>query len=180
MHDDKKMAGPDFLASIVLIGLGVATMVLSSQMRVFRSLIISPGLFPFILGGVFIFFGAVLMIIAVRRGGPGRARRLLAPAHLLEIWRSPRFRRGMIIFLLILGYVLLFGNRSLEELNFTIAAGAYIIPVNPGFMGLTACYLFLTFSYLKAMRWQTALIVSLIASAVIFYTFNKGFGIPIP
>lgn len=180
MHDDKKMAGPDFITSIILILLGIGTMFLSSQMRVFRSLIISPGLFPFILGGIFVFFGVILMVIALHRGGFARARRIVSLTYLLEVWRSSRFRRGMVIFLLILGYVLLFGNNYLEKLNFTINAGNAILPVNPGFVGLTAGYLFLTFSYLGAMRSRTALIVAVIAPIVIFYTFNKGFGIPIP
>jgi hypothetical protein len=175
-----RMAGPDFLTSLVLIAGGIGVFVVSSRMRVFRTLIISPGLFPMILGGVFVFFGVVIGIIALRRGGFGQAGRILSAEWLAAVRHSPRFHKGMIVFALILAYVLLFGNGWLAALNFHFTIGDEIIPVNVGFFITTAGYLFLTFNYLKAMPPRTSLIVSAVSAMVLFYAFNKGFGIPIP
>ncbi len=180
MQEKNRMAGPDLITSVVLIVLGAVIMYMSSQMKVFRTLIVSPGLFPFILGGVFTFFGLIIFVIAACRGGFGQARHILSAEYLAGVWHSPRFRRCMTVLLLILAYVLLFGDPHLAGLNFTFNAGDSIIPVNIGFLGVTAGYLFLTFLYLKAMRWPAAIIVSVAAAILIFYAFNKGFGIPIP
>ncbi|MCL2000710.1 MAG: tripartite tricarboxylate transporter TctB family protein [Planctomycetes bacterium] len=179
-QDDQRLAGPDLITSVALMGLGTAIMIESARMRVFRTIIVSPGLFPFILGAVFVFFGVVIFFLAVRRGGLGQVRRILSIGYFREVWSSPRFRRGMIVFLLILAYVVLFGNPNLARLNFTIAAGSGVTAVNVGFIGVTACYLVATFLFLKAMRLPAALAASLFAATVIFFAFNKGFGVPIP
>lgn len=180
MHDDKKMAGPDLITSIVFIAVGAWIMHASLAMKVFRRLIISPGLFPAILGGTFIFFGVVIFIMAAARGGFGQARRILSAEYLAGVWNSPRFRRGMIVFGLILLYVLLFGNPWLAKLNTSFIVGNEIIPLNFGFFITTGGYLFCTFTYLRAMRRRTAIVVSLLTAVAVFYAFNKGFGIPIP
>ncbi len=180
-NQTNRMAGADFLTSLVLIAFGICVFVMARQMKVFRTLIISPGLFPMILGGVFVFFGVVMCIMSLRRGGLARARRILSSEYLAAVQHSPRFRKGLVVLGLILAYVLLFGNESLAALNFHFTLGSgTIIPVNIGFLATTAGYLFLTFAYLKAMRPFSALIVSIVAALVVFYIFNKGFGIPIP
>lgn len=186
-QDNNRMAGPDLITSVVLAVLGVVTMLLSSgiiaeqfQRKAIRTVIVSAGLFPFILGAVFTLFGLIIFAIAARRGGFGQARRILSPGYFREVWHSPRFRRGMTVLLLILAYVLLFGNPHLAGLNFTIASDSGVTAVNVGFIGVTTCYLLATFLYLKAMRPPAAVIVSLAASVAVFYAFNKGFGIPIP
>ncbi len=180
MNDKHKMAGPDFLSAIVLILLGVAMYSAASNMRVFRTLIVSPGLFPMILGGVFVLCGLVMLGISLRHGGFGKGLRLLSPANLAEVSRSPRFRRGGTVFLLILAYVCLFGNSILELLNFHFTVQGAIIPVNTGFILLTFAFLFATFKYLKAMSGVAAFLLSLTVAVLVFYVFNKGFGIPVP
>lgn len=179
-NQNNKMAGADFLTSLVLIVMGCGVFVMARQMKVFRTLIISPGLFPMLLGGVFVFFGVVMLVMSLRRGGLERARRILSPEWFAAVWRSPRFRKGVAVLGLILAYILLFGNGTLAALNFHFTLGDEIIPVNTGFIATTAGYLFCTFAYLKAMRTGAALAVSLAAALTVFYVFNKGFGIPIP
>lgn len=181
MQEKNKMAGADFLTSLVFIAVGALIFDMARDMKVFRKMIIiSPGLFPMILGGVFVFFGVVICILSLRRGGFAEARRVFSFRYFSDVWRSPRFRKGITVFLLILAYVLFFGNEYLARLNFHFNVGNDIIPVNVGFIITTAGYLFLTFGYLKAMRRTTSLVVSVVAALVIFYSFNKGFGIPIP
>jgi len=181
MNKDGKLAGVDLLGAIFFIALGIVVLYLSSQMKVFRnSLIISPGLFPMILGGVFILCGGVLLVMAILRGGVADCARILAPGHLAAIAKSPTFIRGACVFLFILLYVALFGNPYLAKLNFPLEIGSRMVLVNVGFILLTFSYLFVTFLYLKAMKWSAAFAVSLIAAVVIFFSFNQGFGIPIP
>lgn len=180
-NQTNRMAGADFLTSLVLIAAGICVFTMSRQMKVFRTLTISPGLFPMILGGVFVFFGIVMCIMSLRRGGLARARRILSPEYLSVVWHSPRFLKGLVVLGLILAYVLLFGSETLAALNFHFTVGnGTIIPVNIGFLATTAGYLFLTFIYLKAMRPLPSLIVAVVAALIVFYIFNKGFGIPIP
>ena len=180
MDQNNKLAGADFLTSLVLMAMGGGVFVLARQMRVIRNVSTSPGLFPMILGIVFMFFGVVMCVIALRRGGWAQAKQILSAEWLSGVWHSPRFRKGAIVFALIVVYVLLFGNEYLAMLNFNVAAAGEIIPVNIGFLVTTAGYLFCTFNYLKAMRPASSAIVSLLAALAVFYTFNKGFGIPIP
>ena len=181
MEKNGKLAGMDLLASIFFIALGAGTYLYSAKMKVYqKSLIISPGLFPMLLGGIFVLCGAVLMIMALKRGGIADCRRLFSGSHIGSILHNPTFWRGTIVFVLILLYVALFGNPYLAKLNFVYDTGIKIIPVNVGFLLVTAGYLFVTFVYLKAMKWYNALMVSLIAAVAIYYAFNQGFGIPIP
>jgi hypothetical protein len=180
MADKQKMAGLDFLAALVFIIFGLAVCATASRMHVFRTILVSPGLFPMILGSIFIVCGLVMLVISSRHGGPGYARQLLSAATLRAGVGSPRFRRGGIVFLLILAYVVLFGNETLAALNFSVTVGDTIIPFNTGFILLTFGYLFVTFLYLKALPAGKAAAVSLIAAVAIFYAFSKGFGVPIP
>jgi hypothetical protein len=180
MQGKHNMAGPDFLMAIVFIIFGIAVCATASQMRVFRTLLVSPGLFPMILGAVFIVCGLVILRISFKNGGLGRAKDILSAAYLQQAVASPRFKRGGIVFLLILAYVVLFGNNTLAVLNFSFTVGDVIFPVNTSFILITFGYLFATFMYLKALSARNAALVSGIAALVIFYVFSKGFGIPIP
>ncbi|MDR2391312.1 MAG: tripartite tricarboxylate transporter TctB family protein [Planctomycetota bacterium] len=179
-QDNRRLAGSDFIASAIFIATGMLTIILSLRMRIFRTIIVSPGLFPVIIGGVFVVFGGVIFILAIRRGGVAEAGSILSAANLLATWRSPRFRRGMTIFLAILAYVLLFGHPWLARLNFAFVAGDVMIPVNVSFFLTTGGYLVFNFFYLKAMRPSMAILVSILSALAIFYAFSIGFGVPVP
>lgn len=180
MEKNQKMAGADLLASIFYIALGIWVFVYSSNMKVFRTLIISPGLFPMILGGIFVLCGLVLMIMALKRGGVADCKRLLSGTNIGSSLRSPTFRRGLTVLLMIFVYVCLLGNSYLAKCNFVLDLGDRILPVNVGFIAITAGYLFATFIYLKAMRIRNAVALSLATAVIVYYAFNQGFGIPIP
>ncbi len=180
MHKHQRLAGADLIASVLFMTLGGWVLYSANNMKVFRTLIISPGLFPMLLGGIFIFCGLVLFIMAVKRGGFADLGRIFSSERAGQIFGSPNFKRGLIILLSIFVYIALFGNPELARLNFIITAGGRFLPVNVGFIGLTAAYLFFTFIYLKAMRPAYALTVALGAAIAVFFAFNQGFGIPIP
>ncbi|MCC8189131.1 MAG: tripartite tricarboxylate transporter TctB family protein [Planctomycetes bacterium] len=180
MEKKEKLAGMDLLSAVVLIALGIYICRASLAMRVYRTLIISPGLFPLILGGIFVVCGCVLSIMAWKRGGFRDVGRLISLRHITAILRSPNFKRGAVVFTLIILYVGLFGNSVLGRLNTFFNWGDKIIPINTSFMLLTTAYLSATFIYLKAMKWQNAVAVSLCAAVIVFYSFNQGFGIPFP
>jgi hypothetical protein len=180
-QDNNRLAGPDFIASLIFILAGIVILAWSLSMPIFnRTLIVSPGLFPAIIGGVFVAFGGVIFALSVRRGGAARAGELLSGASLRRTSHSPRFWRGMIVLLAILAYVLLFGNPWLAKLNFGVDIGETRLPVNVSFIGVSSGYLFFNFVYLKALKPSAAAALSLLAALTIFYSFNLGFGIPIP
>lgn len=180
MEGKNKMAGPDFLTSLVLIGFGAAVVVGAMRMKVFRTMVVSPGLFPMILGSIFILFGLIIFVMSLRRGGFAQSLKYFTVDYYRGVLQSPRFYRGGVIFLLILAYVLLFGNSYLAKLNFILTFGNTIVPVNTGFILVTAGYLFANFVYLKSMTKPMAALVSLVSAVLIFLAFSKGFGIPIP
>ena len=180
-QDQNRLAGPDFVTSLIFMAAGVIIAWASLRMPIFnRTIIVSPGLFPAIIGVVFVVFGGVIFWLALRRGGAGRALRMFSAETLAAVSRSPRFHRGMIVFAAILVYVLLFGNSWLARLNFGVDAGFTRIPVNVGFLVATGGYLLFNFIYLKAMSLPAAAALSLAAASIVFYVFNLGFGIPIP
>lgn len=180
MQKDSRLAGADLLAALACIALGLFVVSVANDMKVFRLLRVSPGLFPLILGWIFVLCGAILLVMALKRGGLRDAARILSPASLAAVRRSPNFKRGCIVLGLILGYVALFGNRQLAKLNIITSLGGQVFAVNVGFILLTSGFLFVAFMYLKAMKWPSALTLSLAAAVIVFFSFNKGFGIPIP
>lgn len=162
MHDDRtKMAGLDVLSSIFFFIMGAAMAYVSYKMKIYnRSLVVSPGLFPMILGFMFMFLAVVMGSLALRRKGLKAAGQLLAGSHLAACLTSPTFFRGVIVLGLIVAYVFLFGKIH--------------------FIAATALYLFGTFAYLKAMKLPYNIMTSLVAAVVIFSVFKYVFGIPVP
>ena len=130
------------------------------NMRVYRIFFTSPGVFPMILGILFILFGVTLLCISYLRGGWTDAIRIVSPGSLKRSAVSPVFQKCGIIFLLILGYVALLGKIS--------------------FVYLSMGYLFLTFFYLKAAKWYWIILISVIAPIAIHMLFVNFFRIPMP
>ncbi len=162
MNDDRsKMAGLDVISAVVLLVLGAAMTYVSYTMRIYnKSLVVSPGLFPMILGVLFMLLAALLGGLALRRGGRSAAAGLLSLSRLAACCSSPTFYRGVIVLGLIVVYVFLFGTIH--------------------FVAVTFLYLTGTFLYLRAMRPPYCLAVAAIAAAVVYAVFAYGFGIPVP
>ncbi|MCL2011002.1 MAG: tripartite tricarboxylate transporter TctB family protein [Synergistaceae bacterium] len=156
----KPMSGADFITAIVLIIFGTAFFKNARNMRTYRIFFSSPGFFPMILGIIFILFGLALLYISYRRGGWVDARRIIGADNLKRSVASPVFKKCVIIFLLILGYVALLGKIS--------------------FVYLSMGYLFLTFLFLKAAKWYWIALISVIAPIVIQMVFVNYFRIPMP
>jgi hypothetical protein len=156
----QKLAGADFITAVLLILFGGAFFAGARSMRVYQTLFISPGFFPMILGGAFVFFGCVLLYTSWRRGGYSDACRIFSVANLKRSFTSPVFKKGGVVFLLILVYVALLGKFS--------------------FVALSVAYLFLTFLFLKAAKWYWAIIISVTAPIVVQLVFSQVFRIPMP
>jgi len=156
-----KGSGADFITAICLALFGAAMAVAALRMRVFNnSLLVSPGLFPLILGCVFIVLAFFLFRSAARRGGRADAIRILRMENLRAFAASPKVHKGMTLLAFIVLYVMALGH----------------IP----FMWATAAYLIVTFTYLKAMKlhWNVALAVA--SAWAISYAFSDLFRIPMP
>ncbi|MDR1732619.1 MAG: tripartite tricarboxylate transporter TctB family protein [Synergistaceae bacterium] len=155
-----RLAGADFITAVLLIVFGAVFFAGAAGMRVYRTILVSPGFFPMILGILFIVFGLVLMYSSSRRRGRADARRILSGGNLKRGFTSPVFKKGGIVFLLILGYVALLGKIS--------------------FVYLSMAYLFLTFFFLKAAKWYWILIISAVAPIIVQIVFSHVFRIPMP
>ncbi len=156
-----KGSGADFISAVCLVLFGAAFTIAALRMRVFNnSLLVSPGLFPLILGGVFILLGLLLLRSAAKRGGWYEASHVLGKEHLHTFFTSPRVHKGTILLLLIVAYVATLGY----------------VP----FVWSTAGYLLVTFLYLKAMKFHWILLVSFLAAYAINFAFRDLFRIPMP
>jgi hypothetical protein len=155
-----KLAGADFITGVLLALFGVAFLINALNMRVYQTFFISPGFFPTILGVLFIFFGLFLIYASWRRGGLADARRILTPAYLKKSFTSPVFKKGGVVFLLILSYVALLGTVR--------------------FVYLSMGYLLLTFFFLKAARWYWIIPMAVVTSVAVEYVFTQVFRIPMP
>jgi hypothetical protein len=156
----QKLAGADFITAVLLIFFGAAFFIGARNMRVYQTLFISPGFFPMILGMTFVFFGCVLLYTSSRRGGYRDALRILSGGNLKRGFASLVFKKGCVVFLLILGYVALLGKFD--------------------FVALSTTYLFLTFFFLKATKWYWMIAISLVAPIVVQLLFSRVFRIPLP
>ncbi len=140
---------------------GAAMAIAALKMRVFNnSLLVSPGLFPLILGGVFVLLGFFLLRSAARRGGRGQASRILGMENLRTFAASPKVHKGMTLLAFIVVYVMALGH----------------IP----FMWATAAYLIVTFTYLKAMKLHWNLLLAVASAWAISFAFSDLFRIPMP
>ena len=156
----KPLAGADFITSIILIIFGSAFFIIARNMRTFRVYLSSPGIFPMILGVIFILFGLVLLYNSYRRGGWADARRILSACNLKQSATSPDFKKLCVLLFLISGYVALLGRIS--------------------FVYLSMGYLFLTFAYLRAAKWYWIIPISVLAPVAIHLFFSNIFRIPMP
>ena len=156
-----KGSGADYIFAICLMVFGAAFAAAALRMRVFNnSLLVSPGLFPLILGGVFVLLGFLLFRSASERSGREQAFRILGKENLRAFLSSPRVRKGTILLLFIVAYVMAIGPLS--------------------FLWATAAYLIVTFVYLKAMKLHWSIFLAFTAAWVITFAFRNLFQIPMP
>jgi hypothetical protein len=156
----QRLAGADFITAILLMAFGVVFFIGARDMKVYQIFFVSPGFFPMILGISFVFFGFVLLYTSSLRGGYADARRILSGANFKRGFTSPVFKKGGIVFLLILGYVALLG-----KIDFVV---------------LSMGYLFLTFFFLKAAKWYWMIAIAVTAPVVVQLVFSQLFRIPMP
>lgn len=157
---EKPMAGADFITSIGFLILGTAIFITAWNMKVWRVYLSSPGIFPMIIGAIFILFGLFLLYRSYMRGGLIGARRIISFDSIVSGVTSPISKKLCIVFLLIFGYVALLGR----------------IP----FLYLSMGYILLTLWYLRAAKWYLMIIISVIFPIAINALFTNFFRIPMP
>jgi hypothetical protein len=156
----QRMAGADFITAILLILFGVAFFAGAMNMRIYQTFFISPGFFPAILGILFVTFGGILLYASSKRGGRADALRIVSGENLKGSFTSPVFKKGGVVFLLILIYVSLLGIVD--------------------FVALTAGYLFLTFFFLRAGKLAHIAAIAVVTPFIVRFVFKNLFKIPMP
>jgi hypothetical protein len=179
----KPMAGADFITALALIIFGIVLFIGAWNMKVKEIFFTSPGFFPMILGIIFVLFGLVLLYTSLMRGGLMDACRIVSFDNMKKCAASPVFRKGSVVFLLILVYVALLGKSDFYVFLF----GQYDLHVTLfgkvekiDFALLSMAYLFLTFLFLKAAKWYWIILLSVIAPIAIHIVFVNFFRIPMP
>lgn len=158
---NSNIAGSDLICAIFLIILGIGSIISSLKMPIYKSFLDSPGFFPFILGGVFVVLGFLLMRTALSHDGYQRMKELLSAKRLKQHMKSGVFMRVLVLIALMMFYIfVLLGN-----INFVLA---------------TIIYLTITFYYLKATNVINMIIISTGVALGINILFTKLFNIPMP
>ncbi len=160
MEKEKDLTG-DIIMGFLLMAVGVAIAIVALGMKVFRNFLDAPGLFPLILGCIFVLLGAALLFPALKKVGFSTVKVAFSKSSLIGFLKNDMTIRVLIILGLMFAYVYILIGR----INFAVA---------------TSIYLFLTMLYIKSTKWWLALIISVVASLAISIVFKYGFRIPLP
>jgi hypothetical protein len=125
----------------------------------------APGFAPLLVGSIIFILSAALLAGGIKNGG---SLSWIAPAKLVKIYTSKSFRETFLVFFYLCIYMWTFW----ETIPFTR------IRV-PFWLG-TYIFLFLMLWTFKAAKLNTALLISLIATALIQISFGHFAGIPLP
>ena len=161
MSQLKKTTTSDLVMSILLFAFGVFLIVESLGMKVYNSFLDAPGFFPFILGIIFIVFGMVMLLTALRGGSVDAAKKTFRKDTLAVLFLNPQTKRVVILSFFMVVYI--FG--LIGRVHFSIA---------------TFLYLFVTFLYLKSTTLVKNIIISALSALSISAVFQYVFKIPLP
>jgi hypothetical protein len=159
--NNPNIAGADFIFAILLVVMGFGSMMASLKMPIYNSFLDSPGFFSFILGGVFIVLGILLMRTAVKQDGYEQMKELLSVKKLKQYVKSWVFMRVLILIALMIFYIF----ALIGKIHFVLA---------------TIIYLVITLCYLKATSIINIIIISTGVALGINLLFTKLFNIPLP
>ena len=161
MEQQKKTTTSDLIVGALLGVFGIYLIVAALNMKVYNTFLDAPGFFPLILGGIFLVFGVVMDIGALRAGGAESTKEAFSKQNLLTIVMDPQTKRVVILAALMVVYI--YG--LVGRVHFTLA---------------TFLYLFFTFLYLKSTKLHWNILISVIASVLISVVFRYVFAIPLP
>lgn len=167
-NKNERKAAKDLGFGVFLVLFGIYIIVSSSQMKFLKTFTDGAGFFPMIIGIVLTGLGAVLAFIGVRTGGAAELKEVLSGTFLKAFVTNERFLRVIILLAMMVVYVFVL----LELLGFLIAS-----PI----------YLFATFLYLQACErkgpipgWVISLVISVLTTVVVYYSFKLGLGVILP
>ena len=146
---------------VLLIAFGIFLIVESLGMKVYNTFLDAPGFFPLILGIIFIVFGLVMLVGALRGGSIEAAKNTFTKAALMKLFWNPQAKRVVILTFFMVVYI--FG--LIGRVHFAIA---------------TFLYLFVRVFDLKSTALVKNIIISAISALVIGAVFQYVFKIPLP
>ena len=160
MQEQKKRnAAKDLASGVLLVFFGIYIVADALNLKVYNTFIDAPGFFPTIVGSVIAVLGAVLAFIGLKLGGVREIKEILSGSFLREFVTHESTLRVVILIVMMVIYI--WG--LLGRIHFIAA---------------TSLYLIANFLYLKAMeQWWLSVLIAVVTSAIIYYTFRLGFGI---
>jgi hypothetical protein len=142
--------------------------VTSLGLKYFTSFIDGAGFFPSIIGAVLIILGAVLLYTGVKLGGVTMLKEALTGEKIKAFIKNDATIRVLILIAMMVIYVfVLIGN-----IHFILATSIYIFA---NYMYLGACK-----KFWKIPGWAMALIISIVASAGVYYLMKICLGVTMP
>lgn len=151
----------DLVVGIALILFGIITAVVSLKMKIFKTFLDAPGLFPLMLGCLFVVLGLMLLVPSLRDGAVGEAKKSLGKQAILEFARDDKTIRTLILIAFMVIYIFVLIGR----IPFTLASWLYLMA---------------TMLYLKSTKIWKIILISTLASVLISVAFRYGFRIPLP
>lgn len=157
----KRIAAGDLVFSVILILLGIYVMYEAVNMRVYRTILDAPGLFPFVLGAILTILGVFLFLSTLKQGAREQLREIVNASYVKMLVRRFSFQRVVVLTLLMAIYLFFL----IGTLHFNIA---------------TFIYLVVTLVYLKATSLIRIALISAVVSVSVGYVFENFFRIPLP
>lgn len=154
----KELSSKDLISSLVLIGASIFVIIISLRMRVYRSFLDAPAIFPITVASIIGLLNLFLLIDSIKRGGLQEIMNVWE--HRKELLYNNALQRIIIISFIIIIY----GFFLVRHMHFTIA---------------TFIFLSVIMAYLK-INWLHIILVSTGVSLIISFVFGTLFNIPLP
>lgn len=159
MSDEHETPKGDFIASIVLLLFSGWVIILALGMRRFQpwGLIASPGLSPLVFGSLLFLCSLIMFVRSIRQAG---YRFSVSTASAQAFFKLLETRHFLVVLASIFVFYFLLG-----VIHFAI---------------LGSIYIFFIIWYFKGVPWWKNLIISVLSSTVIWFSFVHLFLIPLP
>ena len=156
----QRNAAKDMVCGILLVIFGIYIIVDALNMKVYNIFIDAPGFFPTIVGAVIAILGGVLAFIGIKVGGVAELKEVCDGKFLKQFITSDGTVRVLILIAMMVVYIWVL----LGRMHFIIS---------------TSIYLIANLLYLKATKqWWLSIIIAVASSAIVYFAFLYGFGIP--
>ena len=160
MQDKKERnAAKDLFSGILLVIFGIYIVHEALNLKIYNTFIDAPGFFPSIVGTIIAVLGGILTFIGFKLGGIQEIKEICNFKVFRDFIVNENTMRVIILIAMMIIYIWGFLGRI-------------------HFIAATSIYLAANFLYLKATeKWWISVIIAVLTSFIVYYTFDFIFGI---